>query len=89
MGALRVTVALSPIGVNVFGSDSKKASAVATIHDFHGEDGDLEFARKLFAGHVVVDWPFLRQAKVVSIASQNARYHQFVVVAAAFAQTNV
>ena len=74
LGALKVSMSLSPVGVNVFGTESRKSSLVVTIHPSKSTMTGMEAAQRLLGKTVVVKWPFLRQAKVVAISNQDVRY---------------
>ncbi|CEP03179.1 hypothetical protein PBRA_002939 [Plasmodiophora brassicae] len=75
LSILNITMALAPVGVNVFGRESKRDSLVATIVP-DPTTPSLRKGRAMIGKPCVVDWPFLRDAMVVAVSDGTARYEK-------------
>ena len=72
--ALKATAQLRPIGVDVFGSASRKDTLVLAVQS--GEqpsDAQMQFVSPLVGKRVWVEWPYLREAELVSVTDGRTR----------------
>ena len=72
--ALKTISQLRAIGVDVFGSPSRKDTLVLAVQQ--GEqpsDTQLHYVAQLIGKRVWVDWPYLREAEVVSVTDGRSR----------------
>ena len=72
--ALKTTSQLRAIGVDVFGSASRKDTLVLAMQQ--GEqpaDAQMKYAAQLVGKRVWVEWPYLREAEVISVTDGRSR----------------
>eukprot|EP00462_Mataza_sp_D1_P018545 CAMPEP_0175137042 /NCGR_PEP_ID=MMETSP0087-20121206/9601_1 /TAXON_ID=136419 /ORGANISM="Unknown Unknown, Strain D1" /LENGTH=1555 /DNA_ID=CAMNT_0016419845 /DNA_START=44 /DNA_END=4711 /DNA_ORIENTATION=- len=70
--SLKCEGALRPAGVNVFGRPSSKESLILTV-DLPVKD-TKKFATKFVGRRCFIDWPYLKEALVVSATDQTHKY---------------
>ena len=72
--ALKTTSELRSIGVDVFGSASRKDTLVLAVQQGQlGTDAQMQQASQLVGKRVWVEWPYLREAEVVSVTDGRSR----------------
>ena len=72
--ALKAEPELRAIGIDVFGSASRKDTLVLSVHQGQQPaDAQMQFASQLVGKRVWVEWPYLREAEVVSTTDGRSR----------------
>lgn len=68
------TAKLEMANVEVFQQPSRNESVVITLKDLYKDDTAAAVAEKLCGDSVYINWPFLREAKVVAVSDDMFKY---------------